>query len=168
VSRQAVHRWVGWYRDEGWRDWLIARIGLTGCWCLTAWSTPFPGPSTTPAGRTNRWAWRSRPTGSFPGRADERLSLRLPAAVTPAAPVRHPARPSSAPVEPQRVQRRVSCRGALVVAGQRIHVGIVHAGRTLTVEAADSTWRIYDGDDGLIAEVARTTTNPSPGQDPQP
>jgi len=35
--------------------------------------------------------------------------------------------------------------------------GIVHAGRTLTVEAADSTWRIYD-DDGLLAEVARTTT----------
>jgi hypothetical protein len=103
-----------------------------------------------------------------PRPADERLSLRLPAAVTPAAPARHPARPSSAPVEPQRVQRRVSCRGALVVAGQRIHVGIVHAGRTLTVEAADSTWRIYDGDDGLIAEVARTTTNPSPGQDPQP
>jgi hypothetical protein len=57
------------------------------------------------------------------------------------------------------VQRRVSCRGALVVAKQRIHVGIVHAGRTLTVEAADSTWRVYD-EDGLVAEVARTTTNP--------
>jgi DivIVA domain-containing protein len=27
------------------------------------------------------------------------------------------------------------------------------------VETADSTWRIYD-DDGLIAEVARTTTKP--------
>jgi hypothetical protein len=58
------------------------------------------------------------------------------------------------------VHRRVSCRGALVVAKQRIHVGIVHAGRTLTVEAADTTWRTYDDDDGLIAEVARTTTNP--------
>jgi hypothetical protein len=41
------------------------------------------------------------------------------------------------------VQRRVSCRGALVVAKQRIHVGIVHAGRTLTVEAADATWRVH-------------------------
>ena len=50
-------------------------------------------------------------------------------------------------------------RGALVVAQQRIHVGIVHAGRTLTVEAADATWRIYD-QDGLVAEVARTTTRP--------
>jgi hypothetical protein len=57
------------------------------------------------------------------------------------------------------VQRRVSCRGALVVAEQRIHVGIVHAGQTLTVEAADSTWRIYN-DEGLVAEVARTTTKP--------
>jgi hypothetical protein len=61
--------------------------------------------------------------------------------------------------EPLHVQRRVSCRGALVVAKQRIHVGIVHAGRTLTVQAADSTWRVYD-EDGLVAEVARTTTNP--------
>jgi hypothetical protein len=57
------------------------------------------------------------------------------------------------------VQRRVSCRGALVVAKQRIHVGIVHAGQTLTVEAADSTWRIYD-DDGGGAVVARITTRP--------
>jgi hypothetical protein len=53
----------------------------------------------------------------------------------------------------------VSCRGALVVAQQRIHVGTVHAGRTLTIEAADATWRIYD-QDGLVAEVAQTTTKP--------
>jgi hypothetical protein len=35
----------------------------------------------------------------------------------------------------------------------------VHAGRTLTVEAADATWRIYD-EDVLVAEVGRTTTKP--------
>jgi hypothetical protein len=71
-----------------------------------------------------------------------------------------PAGPPPAPAaEPLRVQRRVSCRGALVVAKQRIHVGIVHAGQTLTVEAADHTWRIYD-DNGVVAEVARTTTKP--------
>jgi hypothetical protein len=45
------------------------------------------------------------------------------------------------------------------VAGQRIHVGIVHAGRTLTVETADHTFRVHD-DDELLAEVARTTTKP--------
>ena len=63
------------------------------------------------------------------------------------------------PADPVRVQRRVSCRGALAIAGQRIHVGIGHAGQTLTVEAAEHTWRIHD-DDGLVAEVARTTTKP--------
>jgi hypothetical protein len=46
-----------------------------------------------------------------------------------------------------------------MVAKQRVHVGLAHAGRTLTVEAADTTWRVYD-DDGLITEVARTTTKP--------
>jgi len=71
-----------------------------------------------------------------------------------------PAGPAPQPgPEPVRVDRRVSSRGAIVVAGQRIHVGIAYAGRTLTVEAADNTWRVYDGD-GLVAEVGRTTTKP--------
>jgi hypothetical protein len=58
-----------------------------------------------------------------------------------------------------RVERRISCRGALEVAGQRIHVGMVHAGRTVTVETSDTTWRIYDGDE-LLTEVPRTSTKP--------
>ena len=96
---------------------------------------------------------------------DQGVLLRsLPNPLTPAEQTRlrdaRPAGPPPAPApEPLRVQRRVSRRGALVVAKQRIHVGIVHAGRTLTVEAADTTWRIYD-DNGLLAEVARTTTKP--------
>jgi hypothetical protein len=36
---------------------------------------------------------------------------------------------------------------------------MIHAGRTVTVETADHTFRIHDGDD-LLAEVARTTTKP--------
>src|SRR6266545_1843198 len=97
--------------------------------------------------------------------ADGTLLRSLPNPVTPAEQARiHDARPAGPPpvpaAEPLRVDRRVSCRGALVVAGQRIHVGIVHAGRTLTVEAADSTWRVYDGDH-LVAEVACTTTKPN-------
>lgn len=43
-----------------------------------------------------------------------------------------------------------------MVAGQRIHVGMTHAGRTLDVESADHTFRIYDGDE-LLTEAARTT-----------
>jgi hypothetical protein len=56
-------------------------------------------------------------------------------------------------------ERRVSSRGAITIARQRIHIGIVHAGRTLTVESADHTFRIYDGDQ-LLAETGRTTTKP--------
>jgi hypothetical protein len=67
--------------------------------------------------------------------------------------------PPQPPAEPVRVERRISCRGALEVAGQRIHVGVVHAGRTVTVEASDTTWRIYHGDE-LLTEVARTSTKP--------
>jgi hypothetical protein len=79
-----------------------------------------------------------------------------------------PAGPAPVPMsEPQRVERRVSSRGALVVAGQRIHVGMVHAGHTLTVEDANHTFRIYDDGDELLAEVARTTCkNNRPVQGP--
>jgi len=71
-----------------------------------------------------------------------------------------PAGPSPAPAAGQLpVDRCVSCRGALVVVRQRIHVRIAHTGRTPTVEAADHTRRVYDGDH-LVAEVARTTTRP--------
>ncbi|MCK1846078.1 hypothetical protein MTQ08_22405, partial [Micromonospora sp. R42004] len=47
----------------------------------------------------------------------------------------------------------------LVIAGQRIHVGIHHAGTTLTVEASDTTFRVHNGDQ-LVAEVTRTTVKP--------
>jgi hypothetical protein len=36
---------------------------------------------------------------------------------------------------------------------------MVHAGRTVTVESVDHTFRVYDGDE-LLTEVARTTTRP--------
>ncbi|MET8355297.1 hypothetical protein [Micromonospora sp. NPDC005206] len=71
-----------------------------------------------------------------------------------------PAGPPPAPArDAQRVERRVSSRGSLVIAGQRIHPGIAHAGRIVTVEATDATFRVYDGDQ-LLIEVACTTTKP--------
>lgn len=69
----------------------------------------------------------------------------------PAGPVPQPA------AEPAQVQRRVGYRGQLVIAGQRIHVGIGYAGATLTFEDTDSTFRITHVDQ-VVAEVARTTT----------
>jgi UTP-glucose-1-phosphate uridylyltransferase len=55
------------------------------------------------------------------------------------------------------VDRRVSCRGSISVARQRIQVGIGHAGQTVTVEQADTTLRVFNGDQ-LLTEVRRTTT----------
>jgi hypothetical protein len=60
-------------------------------------------------------------------------------------------------MHPLRVDRRVSSRGSISIARQRIQVGIGHAGRTVTVEEADTTFRIYDCDQ-LLAEVIRTTS----------
>ncbi|WP_433653345.1 IS481 family transposase [Micromonospora zamorensis] len=96
--------------------------------------------------------------------ADGVLLRSLPNPLTPAEQARirdaRPAGPPPTPApEPVRVERRVSCRGSLVIAGQRIHVGIAHAGTTLTVEAADTTFRVHDGDQ-LLTEVPRTTTKP--------
>ncbi|MEU8387910.1 hypothetical protein [Micromonospora sp. NPDC048843] len=94
---------------------------------------------------------------------DDGVLLRsLPNPLTPAELARlRDARPAGPPPQPPtgpvRVERRISGRGALAVAGQRIHVGMVHAGRTAAVETADTTWRIYHGDE-LLTEVARTTS----------
>jgi hypothetical protein len=95
--------------------------------------------------------------------ADGILLRSLPNPLTAAEIARiRDARPAGPPpvpaAEPIRVQRRVSSRGALVVAGQRIHVGIAHAARTLSVEPGDRTIRVYDDTGALLAEVPCTTT----------
>jgi hypothetical protein len=92
------------------------------------------------------------------------LLRSLPNPLTPSELARiRDARPAGPPpqpaAEPVQVERPVSSRGAITIARQRIHIGIVHAGRTLTVESADHTFRIYDGDQ-LLAETGRTTTKP--------
>jgi hypothetical protein len=94
--------------------------------------------------------------------ADGILLRSLPNPLTTAETARiRDARPAGPPPtpnpEPVRVERRVSSRGTLVIAGQRIHVGIAHAGTTLTVEAADTTFRVHEGNQ-LLTEVPRTTT----------
>ncbi|WP_075023813.1 IS481 family transposase [Actinomadura madurae] len=61
--------------------------------------------------------------------------------------------------EPIRVQRKVSSRGQVVIAGQKIQVGIGHAGTTVTIQDTDGTFRISLADQ-IITEVARTTTKP--------
>ncbi|MFI6509847.1 hypothetical protein ACIBCT_19770 [Streptosporangium sp. NPDC050855] len=57
------------------------------------------------------------------------------------------------------MQRRVSSRGWTAIAGQRIGVGIAHAGTTVIFEEADATFRITRAGQ-VVSEVARTTTEP--------
>jgi transposase-like protein len=182
VSRQAVHRWLGWYRDEG-----LAGLSDRS-------SRPESSPTQTPAEveaaicelRRAHRRWGARRIefelgrNGCPGPVPSRITIHrvlirhglvvpisrarrsLPNPRTPADLARiRDARVGGPPpqpaAEPIQVQRRVSSRGGLVIAGQRIHIGIGHAGRTMTIESADNTFRIYH-DTELVTEVARTTS----------
>jgi hypothetical protein len=63
------------------------------------------------------------------------------------------------PETPGAIRRRVSCRGVIMVAGQRVSVGIGQAGRTVTVTAVADSFQIYD-EDKLLTEVPRRTIKP--------
>ncbi|GIF82072.1 hypothetical protein Cba03nite_34210 [Catellatospora bangladeshensis] len=67
-----------------------------------------------------------------------------------------PAGPSPQPVdEPVRVQRRASNNGVIMVVGQKVALGRVHAGKTLTI-AVSETHLAVECDDG-VRTVRRTT-----------
>lgn len=55
------------------------------------------------------------------------------------------------------VQRRVSSRGVIMVAGQRVGVG--HAGITVTVTTTGGRFQVHD-EDKLLVEVACTSAKP--------
>ena len=62
------------------------------------------------------------------------------------------------PGGPITVQRRVSSRGGLMVARQKIHAGMIHAGKTATVICENNCFRVViDGE--TVAVVPRTTTS---------
>jgi transposase InsO family protein len=61
------------------------------------------------------------------------------------------------PSGPVTVQRRVSSRGGIMVATQKIQVGLIHAGKIVTVTAEDHSFRlVVDGQTARV--VPRTTT----------
>ena len=61
------------------------------------------------------------------------------------------------PSGPVTVQRRVSSRGGIMVATQKIQAGLIHAGKIVTVAAGDHSFRfIIDGQ--TVAVVPRTTS----------
>ena len=62
------------------------------------------------------------------------------------------------PSGPVTVQRRVSSRGGIMVATQKIQVGLIHAGKIVTVTAEDHIFRlVIDGQ--AVGVVPRTTTS---------
>jgi transposase InsO family protein len=67
-----------------------------------------------------------------------------------------PPRPA---VEPVRVQRRASNTGVVMVVGQKIALGRLHAGQTVTIHVAEHTLTI-DLPDGDTRTIQRTTTQP--------
>ena len=70
-----------------------------------------------------------------------------------------PAGPSPQSVdEPVRVQRRVGNNGVIMVVGQKVALGRVHAGKTLTV-AVSETHLAIECDDG-VRTVRWTTSQP--------
>jgi transposase InsO family protein len=60
------------------------------------------------------------------------------------------------PSGPVTVQRRVSSRGGIMVATQKIQVGLIHAGKVVTVTAEDHGFRLVV--DGQVAGVVPRTT----------
>jgi hypothetical protein len=66
------------------------------------------------------------------------------------------ARPPRLP-EPLVVSRRVSVRGAIMVGGQKIQVGLAHARKTVEVTVAPGTYQITV-ETGITVIAARTTS----------
>ena len=88
--------------------------------------------------------WRTLPCPIPPNQRHRLQGVRLagPAPLPEAAPV---------------VQRRVSSRGGIQVARQRIHMGMTHAGKIVTVVGENNSFRlVIDGE--TVRAVPRTTS----------
>ena len=65
------------------------------------------------------------------------------------------------PNRPARTQRRVSARGDTQLIGQRVPVGLRHAGRIVTIELDEAVLRVYNNHgDTLINQIPRTSSKP--------
>lgn len=89
--------------------------------------------------------WRTLPCPIPPAERHKLQGVRLagPEPLPPAIPV---------------IQRKVSSRGGIRVARQRVQVGLPHAGRIVTIELGDTTLRVTGPDGELLATVPRNST----------
>ena len=90
---------------------------------------------------------RTRPNPLIPAEVARLRGTR------PAGPPPHPS------AEPVRAQRRAPATGLIMVAGQKIALGRVHAGQTVIVMVADTTLTV-EFSDGETRAINRTTTQP--------
>jgi len=89
--------------------------------------------------------WRTLPCPIPPGQRHRLQGVRL-------------AGPAPLPEPAPAVQRRVSSRGGIQVARQRIQAGMTHAGKIVTVVTETNSFRlVIDGD--TVAVVPRTTSS---------
>jgi hypothetical protein len=86
--------------------------------------------------------WRSLPCPIPPGQRHKLQGVRL-------------AGPQPLPPASMVIQRKVSSRGGIQVARQRIQVGFSHAGKTVTIETLATTLRIIDQHGELITTIPR-------------
>jgi transposase InsO family protein len=90
--------------------------------------------------------WRTLPCPIPPGQRHRLQGVRL-------------AGPDPLPQSRRAVQRKVSSRGGIQVARQRIQVGFSHAGQIVTIELGDTALRVIDSNGELITTVPRNSTD---------
>jgi hypothetical protein len=89
--------------------------------------------------------WRTLPCPIPPGQRHKLQGVRL-------------AGPQPLPPASLVIQRKVSSRGGIQVARQRVQVGLPHAGQVVTVELGDTTLRVVHSNGELLTTVPRTST----------
>ena len=87
--------------------------------------------------------WRTLPCPIPPGQRHRLQGVRL-------------AGPDPLPQSRLSIQRKVSSRGGIQVARQRIQVGFRHAGQTVTIELGDTTLRVIGQHGELVTTIPRT------------
>lgn len=168
VSRQSVHAWLrrcrgppGWPSAVAAGDGHRGRGGPDGQCCGAGW----PGGTQVSVGfdlAGQRVTLRMDGTQMALIGQDGTLLRTVPCPVSAAQRRRlrgarraaSMPKPSGGPVV---VQRRVSQRGQIMVATQRIQVGMTHARKIVTVTASDHSFRL-DIDGQTVATVPRTAS----------
>ena len=115
----------------------------------SAWQAPSSTSATSWPGSGSSCGWMALGSPSSPVTGNWRGPCRArfpPVTGTGCAVPGRLRLPRSPPSGPVTVQRRVSSRGGIMVATQKIQVGLIHAGKIVAVTAEDHSFRlVIDG-----------------------